>query len=147
VLVLKKECAQTGYFQYTIHYEGKSFSCPRTQKGFTSDYMHFSSFKIYSQKNFSVSHFTSLSLLRPLPKSYFKICTFHPNVLCFSSFNVQITKTCKGLGSLLSSALPILKKNIYKEIQNITMFSKYNLFTVHKWILTTQKVSCIKNHF
>jgi len=44
VLVLKKNVHDSGLFQYTIHYEGKSFSCPWTQKGFTSYYMHFSSF-------------------------------------------------------------------------------------------------------
>jgi len=32
----EETCAQTWQFQYTIHYEGKSFSCPRTQKEFTS---------------------------------------------------------------------------------------------------------------
>jgi len=44
VLVLKKDVHKPGHFQYTIYYEGKSFSCPWTQKGFTSNYMHFSSF-------------------------------------------------------------------------------------------------------
>ena len=58
VLVLKKNVHKPGHFQYTMHYEGKSFiylfiyllqlSCPRTQKEFTSYYMHFSSLKICS---------------------------------------------------------------------------------------------------
>ena len=52
VLVLKKNVHKPGHFQNTIHYEAKSFSCPRTQKGFTSYYMHFSSYKICSQKYF-----------------------------------------------------------------------------------------------
>ena len=74
--------------QYTIHYEGKSFSCPRTQKGFTSHYMHFSSFKICSHKIFSVSHFTPRFFAKTLlHKSYFKISTFQAIFLCSSSFN------------------------------------------------------------
>jgi len=58
-LVFKTNVHEPGYFQYTIHYDGKSFSCPRTRKGCISYYMHISSFKICSQFCFSVSHFTS----------------------------------------------------------------------------------------
>jgi len=87
VLVLKKNVHKPGHFQYAIHYEGKSFSCQRTQKGFTSYYMHFSSFKICSQILFLVSAILHhISLLRLLPKSYFKISTFQSNFLCSSSF-------------------------------------------------------------
>jgi len=50
---LKKNVHKPGHFQYTIHYEGKSFSCPWTQKGFTLYYMQFSSFKIRSQNLFA----------------------------------------------------------------------------------------------
>ena len=77
-----------GHFQYTIHYEGKSFSCPRTQKGFISYYMHFSSFKKMFFLVSAILH--HISLLRLLPKSYFKISTFQPNFLCSSSFNICI---------------------------------------------------------
>jgi len=38
---------------------------------------------------FSVSHFTSHSLLRLLPESYFKKSTFQPNFLCSSSFKTN----------------------------------------------------------
>ena len=31
------------------------------------------------------------------------------------------------------------KKIFYKELKNITMITKYNLFTVNKWIFTTLK--------
>jgi len=86
VLVLKN-VHKPGHFQYTIHYKGKSISCPRTQKGFTLYYMHFSSFKICSQIFCLVSAILHhISLLRLLPKSYFKISTFQPNFLCSSSF-------------------------------------------------------------
>jgi len=37
-----------------------------------------------------------------------------------------------------------MKKSFYKEHQNFTMITKYNLFTVNKWILQLEKVSCIK---
>ena len=59
VLVLKKMCTNQDISLYTIHYEGKSCSSPRTQKGFASYFMHFSSFKICSQFYLNVSHFTS----------------------------------------------------------------------------------------
>jgi len=59
VLILKTNVHEPGHFQYTIPYEGELFSCPRTQKGFTSYDMHFSSFKIFIHKYFSVSHFKS----------------------------------------------------------------------------------------
>jgi len=43
----------------------------------------------------------------------------------------------KGIGSLkVISALQILK-SFYKEDQNIRMITKYNSFSVHKWIFTT----------
>jgi len=86
VLVLKNNVHTPGHFQYTIHYKGKSFSCQRTQKWFTSDYMHLSCFK-YVVKFVLVSAILHhISLLRLLPKSYFKIKTFQPNYLCSSSF-------------------------------------------------------------
>jgi len=86
VLVLKKNVHEPGHFQYTIHYEGKSFSCPQTQKGFASYYMHFSSFKICSQFFLVSASLHDISLLILLPKSYFKISTIQPNFLCSSSF-------------------------------------------------------------
>jgi len=81
-----------GLFQYTIHYEGKSFSCPRTQKGFTSYYMHFSSFKICSHTFLVSAILHHILLLRRLPKSYLKIdlSTFQPNFLCSSSFKLIV---------------------------------------------------------
>ena len=91
---MKKNVQIPGHFQYTAHYEGKSFSCPRTQKGFTSYYLHFSSFKICSQYFLIVSHLHHISYLKLLPKSYFKISTFQPNFLCSSSFNVNLFVTC-----------------------------------------------------
>ena len=54
MLVLKENVHKREHFQYNIHFEGKLFSCPRTQKGFTSNYMHFSSFIICSQVLVSV---------------------------------------------------------------------------------------------
>jgi len=99
VLVLKKNVHKSGHFKYTIHDEGNSFSCPRTQKGFTSYYMHFPSFNICSQQLFLVSAILHhISLLRLLPKSYFKISTFQPNFLCSSSFNTygRFTKLSNG---------------------------------------------------
>jgi len=71
-----------------ITYEGKSFSCPRTQKGFTSYNMHFSSFKICRSSQFSLvsAILHHISLLRLLPKSYFKISTFQTQFLCSNSF-------------------------------------------------------------
>jgi len=52
--------------------------------------MHLLSFKICSQITFLVSAVLHhISLLRLLPKSYFKISTFQPNFLCSSSFNVR----------------------------------------------------------
>jgi len=56
------------------------------KKGFTSYYMHFSSFKICSQTFLGSANFHHISLLRLLPKSYFKKITFQPNFLCSSSF-------------------------------------------------------------
>ena len=86
MLVLKKNVHKPGHFQSTIHYDGKSFSCPRTQKGFTSYYMHFSTFKICSQIFLSaILH--HISLLRLLPKSYFKIRTFHPIFCALAPLN------------------------------------------------------------
>jgi len=85
---LKKNVHKPGHFQYTIHYEGKSFSCPRTQKGFPPYYMHFSSFKICSQFVSVSVILHHIPLLRLLPKSYFMISTFQPNYLCSSSFNI-----------------------------------------------------------
>ena len=64
MLVLKKNVHKPGHFQYTIHYKGKSFSCPRTQKGFTSCNMHFSSFKICSQHFLVSAILHHISLLR-----------------------------------------------------------------------------------
>jgi len=70
VLVLKENLHKPEQFQYTIHYEGKSF-CPWTQKGFTSYYMHFHLFKYVVKKIFSVSHFTSIfCALAPLSTVY-----------------------------------------------------------------------------
>jgi len=111
VLVLKKDVHKPGYFQYTIHYEGKSFSCPRTQKGLTSYYMHFSSFKICNFKTFLVSailHY--ISLLRLLPKSYFKICTFQPNFLCSGSFK-QYTSLIVNYLFLVNPFDPAITEN------------------------------------
>ena len=85
---MKRNVHKSGHFQHTIHYEGKSFSCPRTQKVFTSYYIQFSYFKIRSQIFLCVSAILHhISLLRLLPKSHFKISTFQPNFLCSSSFN------------------------------------------------------------
>jgi len=92
MLVLKKNVHKPGHFQYTIHYDGKSFSCPWTQKGFTSYYMHFSSFKIFSHFYLVSAIWHHISLLRLLPKSYFKISTFQPNFLCSSSFKPRPQK-------------------------------------------------------
>jgi len=51
-------------------------------------------------------------------------------------------KQYKGLGSLTINFCPAnMEKNIYKELQNITMVTKYNLFTVNKWIFTA--LNCI----
>ena len=82
MLVLKKNVHKPGHFQYTIHFEGKSFSCPRTQKGFTSYYMHFLFFQYVDDlvKYFLVSAILHhISLLRLLRKSYFMIGTFQAN--------------------------------------------------------------------
>jgi len=61
------------------------------------------------------------------------------------------TTTFKGLGSLTThvsiSALPILKKNFYKDLQNFTMVTKYNLFTVNNWIFATLKSILYKLFF
>ena len=86
MLVLKKSVHKPGHFQFTIHYEVKSFSCPRTQKGFTSYYVNFSSFKICSQFFLVSAILHHISLLTLLPKSYFKISTFQRNFLCSNSF-------------------------------------------------------------
>jgi len=61
VLVLKKNVQTPGHFQYTIHYEGKSFSCPRTQNDLPQITCIFHLFKYVVNKSFtcSVSHFTS----------------------------------------------------------------------------------------
>jgi len=60
VLVLKENVRKPGHFQYTIHYEGKSFSCPRTQK---KDLPHISCifhlFKYVVKIFFSAGHFAS----------------------------------------------------------------------------------------
>ena len=85
MLVLKTNVHKPGHYQYAIHYEGKSFSCPRTQKGFTSLDMHFSSFQICSQIFFVSAILHHISLLRLLPKSYFKISTFQPNFCALAS--------------------------------------------------------------
>jgi len=85
VLVLKKNVHKPGHFQYIIHYEGKPFSCPWTQKGFTSYYMNFSSFKICLVS--AILH--QVSLLRLLPKSYFKISTFQPIVCALAPLNLR----------------------------------------------------------
>ena len=77
-----------GHFQYTIQFEGKSFSCPWTQKRFTSYYMHFSPLKILCQSFLVSAILHHISLLRLIPKSYFKINTFQPNFLCSSYFNL-----------------------------------------------------------
>jgi len=53
--------------------------------------MHFSSFKICSQFFFVSAILHHISLLRLLPKSYFKISTFKPNFLCSSSFKMDLT--------------------------------------------------------
>ena len=52
--------------------------------------MHLLSFKICSQFLFVSAILHHISLLRLLPKSYFKISTFQPTFLCFSSFNNRI---------------------------------------------------------
>ena len=91
VLVLKKDVHEPGHFQYTIYYEGELFSCPRTQKGFTSYYMHFSSFKIVVTIFLVSANLNHISLLRHLPKSYFKISSFQSNFLCSSSFKPIIS--------------------------------------------------------
>ena len=81
MLVLKKNVHKPGHFQYTIHFAGKSFSCPRTQKGFTSYYMHFSSFLNIWSTFFLVSAILHHIFAKTLTvtKSYFKISTFQPN--------------------------------------------------------------------
>jgi len=54
----------------------------------------------------------------------------------------------KGLGSLTNNFCPanFKKKLFYKEQQNVSIITKNNLFTVNKWILKLQKVSCIKKY-
>jgi len=55
--------------------------------------------------------------------------------------NVLLKIIQKGLGSLTISALPTLKKSFHKEHQNVSMITKYNLFTVKNGFLKLQKVS------
>jgi len=96
VLVLKKIVHKPGHFQYTIHYEGKSFSCPRTQKGFTSYYSHFLSFKICSQLCLVSAILHHISLLRLLPKSYFKMSTFQPSYCALAPLNkLNVCSICQ----------------------------------------------------
>jgi len=45
------------------------------------------------------------------------------------------------------SALPTLKKSFYKEHQNVSMITKYNLFTVNTWILKTPKSLLYKKKY
>jgi len=41
----------------------------------------------------------------------------------------------KGLGSLTNNFCPgNFEKSFYKKHQNVSMITKYNLFTVNKWI-------------
>jgi len=57
---------------------------------------------------------------------------------CFKVMGLNINKN-KGLHLLTISALSTLKKSFYKEHQNVSMITKYNLFTVNKWIFKTPK--------
>jgi len=106
VLVLKKNVHKQGHVQYTIQYEGKSLFCPRTQKGFTSYYMHFSSFKICSQFFSIVSAILHhISLLRLLPKSYFKISTFNPIFCALAPLNMYTSVTSQDATSHSSAEM------------------------------------------
>jgi len=62
-------------------------------------------------------------------------------VLCRQTIRALI----KGLGSLTINFCPAdMEKKFYKELQNITMVTKYNLVTVKKWIFTTLKSILLK---
>ena len=99
-------------FQYTIYFEGKSFSCPRTQKGFTSYYMHFSPFKICSQIFLvsAISH--HIFLLRLLPESYYKISTFQPNFCALAPLSSELSPFMCLLGVPVSSCLFISRPSV-----------------------------------
>ena len=88
MIVSEEKCAQSRTFPKYLHYEGKSYSCPRTQKRiYLILHAFFHILKYVVTFSSSVSQFTLHSLLRLLPKLYFKISTFQPNFLCSSSFN------------------------------------------------------------
>jgi len=119
VLVLKKNVHKPGHFQYTIHYEGKSFSCPRTQKGFTSYYLHFSYFIIFSQIFFVSAILHHISLLTLLPKSYFKISTLNP-IFCALA-PLKCTLHCVGLRRYRQQPIPYIFD---------TMSSRYDTYLI-----------------
>jgi len=75
MLVLKKNMHKPGHFQYTIYYEGKLFSCPRKKKDLPHITCVFHLLK-YVVKFFVSAILHHISLLRLLPKLYFKISTF-----------------------------------------------------------------------
>ena len=61
------------------------------------------------------------------------------NIFALILCNKTVGNVIKGLGSLTINFCPANMKKNYKGLQNITMVTKYNLFTVNKWILTTLK--------
>jgi len=85
VLVLKKNVHKPGHFQYTIQYEGKSFVHGH-KKNLPQITCEIHLFEYVVNNKVVSAILQHLPMLRLLPKSYFKISTFRPNFLCFSSF-------------------------------------------------------------
>jgi len=93
VLVLKKNVHKPGHFQYTIM-SGNRFLVLGHKKDvdvYLILHTFFLSFLNMKSRKILVSAILHhIFLLRPLPKSYFKMSTFQPNFLCSSSFNLRL---------------------------------------------------------
>ena len=94
VLVLKTNVHKQGHFNKPFIMRGNHFLIQGHKKDLPQITCIFLSYLIHvcSKKNLVSAILHHFSLLRLLPKSYFKISTFQPNFLCSSSFKIGSSK-------------------------------------------------------
>ena len=138
MLVLKKNVHKPGHFQYAIHMRGNHFLVYGHKKDLPHITCIFHILK-YVVKTLLVSailHY--ISLLRLLPKSYFKISTFQPNFLCSSSF-----KTTKFQYFLWNMFYHFLCKNTVNSRYLKFQGTVKNSLKYPKFELSELRIACV----